>query len=211
MRTRRICARAMRHLWRMCTPSKIRALARRTGIRERVCQQTQLEAEGPGELGAEQHRGHRHLAIGDFPERPAILPLHHDRVSALLWETGVVDGQNAAPHLDHGAQLGPHQSRLPRRVRDELLQGLIADRVAEPSMHRLHGRPLAVVEEPFEVLTGRRALRVATEAARKAIGECAELPQERSSRPLCHALKRIELSTFVQVRNLESSCTKHWI
>ena len=97
------------------------------------------------------------------------------------------------------------------RICDELLQGLIADRVAEPSMHRLHGLALAVVEESFEVLTGRRALWVATEAARKPIGECAEPSQERASRPIRHALKRIELSRFVQVPNFGSPRTRYWI
>ena len=181
------------------------------GIREPVVRQVQLEAEGPGELRAEQHGGHRDLAVGDFAQRPAVLPFHPDRVMALLREAGVVEGQNAAPHRHHRAQLGPHWRCLPRRVRDEMLQGLIADRVAEPAMHRLHGLPLAVVEEAFEVLTGDRALRLATEAAREPVGEVAESPQERASRPLGHAQKRRKFSTLVQVRNFGSSGTKHWI
>ena len=33
---------------------------------------------------------------------------------------------------------------------------LIAARIAQPAMHRLHGLPLAVVEEPVEILAGGR-------------------------------------------------------
>ena len=79
------------------------------GIGEPVFRQVELEAEGPGELRAEQHRGHGHLAIGDFAERAAILPLHPDRVFPLLREAGVVEGQNAAPHRYKCAHLGPHR------------------------------------------------------------------------------------------------------
>ena len=150
------------------------------GIGEPVRRQVQLEAEGPGELGAEQHRGHRHLAIGECPERPAILPLHAARLVSRLGEAGVVDGQNAAPHRDHGAQLGPHPPRLPRRVRDELLEGLIADRVAEPSMHRRHGLPLAVVEEAFEVLTGGWRLKQPAKRSAKAPNRRKSVRADRS-------------------------------
>ena len=96
-------------------------------------------------------------------------------------------------------------------IGDELLQGLITDRVAEPAMHRLHGLPLAVVEQALEILRGCRALGVATEAARELVGKLTEPPQERTRRPIRHARKRTKLSKIVQVRNLGSSCTKHWI
>ena len=92
-----------------------------------------------------------------------------------------------------------------------MLQGLIAARVAEASMHRLHGLPLAVVEQRVEVLTGRRTLGLPTEAVGEAIGKLSEPLQERSSRPLRHTLKSTKLSTLVQVRKIGSSRTTCWI
>ena len=92
-----------------------------------------------------------------------------------------------------------------------MLQGLIADGVAEPPMHRLHGFPLAVVEQRVEVLTGRVALRVSAEAVREPVGKVSESLQERSNRPLRHALKSTKLSTLVQARRIGSSRTTCWI
>jgi hypothetical protein len=85
-----------------------------------------------------------------------------------------------------------------------MLQGLVADRIAEPSMHRLHGLPLAVVEERGDILARGLALRTAREVASELVGELAKPSQERPSRDLRHAQKRARHSSFAQVRNLES-------
>ena len=42
----------------------------------------------------------------------------------------------------------------------KMLQGLILTRIAQPAMHRLHGLPLAIVEQPVEILTRGVALRL---------------------------------------------------
>jgi len=62
-------------------------------------------------------------------------------------------------------------------------------------MHRLHGLPLAVVEERFEVLTRRLALRMAREAVRELIGKLSEPSQDRSSGKLAHAQKGTKFSS----------------
>jgi hypothetical protein len=54
-------------------------------------------------------------------------------------------------------------------------------------MHRLHGLPLAVVEETFEVLRRRGALRMTREAVCESIRKRAEPLQERSCRLRRHA------------------------
>ena len=54
-------------------------------------------------------------------------------------------------------------------------EGMSADDgIAEPPMHRLHGFPLAVVEERRHVLTGRFALGVAREARGELVGELSD-------------------------------------
>ena len=53
-------------------------------------------------------------------------------------------------------------------------------------MHRLHRLPLAVVEQPVDVLAGRLALRLATEARTEAVQELAQAPQQRARGPRRH-------------------------
>jgi hypothetical protein len=169
-------------------------------IREPLARQIQLEAERPREILAHEDRRHRDLAIGHLAPRAAVLSLHADRVFALFRKTRVVERENASAHRDRRPQARPHGRRLPRRVRDEMLQRLVADRIAQPPMHGLHRLPLAVVEEGFEILTGRLALRASGEAARELVGKLAEPSQERASRWLGHARQRTQLSSSVQVR-----------
>lgn len=83
-----------------------------------------------------------------------------------------------------------------------MLQRFVAARIAEASMHRLHGLPLAVGEERVEILTRRVALRLSIEAARELIGTLAEPSQQRAGRRLGHTRKRTKLSGSVQVRNI---------
>jgi len=45
-------------------------------------------------------------------------------------------------------------------------------------MHGLHGLPLTIVEQPFEVLTGRVPLRLAAEARAELVEELAQASQE---------------------------------
>ena len=92
-----------------------------------------------------------------------------------------------------------------------MLQGLVGDRVAQAAMHRLHGLPLAVVEEPFDVLTGRVALDAASETVVERVGERAEASQHSAGVPLVHTRNRKKSQASVQVRSFGFSCTKRWI
>jgi serine/threonine protein phosphatase PrpC len=59
-------------------------------------------------------------------------------------------------------------------VRDEVLQRVVGERIAQPSMHRLHGRALAVVEQSVEILRRRVALGSTGEAVAELVRELSE-------------------------------------
>lgn len=97
---------------------------------------------------------------------------------------------------------------LPRRIGDEVLQGLVTDRIAQPAVPGLHRLAPAVVEEPFEVLTRGGALGRPTEAGAEAIHERPEAFQQRARRPRRHATNRRELARSVQVRRFRPAHAK---
>lgn len=138
-----------------------------------------------------------------------VLTLHADRLFALLRKARVIDREDPGADRHHLPQALPQRPRLLRRVGDEMLQGPITGRVAEPPMHRLHGLPLAVVDEGVDVLTGRIALRVTIEAVGEPVRKLSEPLQERPNRPLCHERQRIRPLALVQVRSFEASRTRH--
>jgi hypothetical protein len=61
-----------------------------------------------------------------------------------------------------------------------MLEGLIVARIAQASVHGLHRLPLAVAEEPVDVLSGGLSLRPPTEARAELIEELAESSQQRA-------------------------------
>jgi hypothetical protein len=124
-------------------------------VRDPVLREIQLERERPGEVIAEQDGRDRHLTIGHFAELAAVLAFDADRSLALFGKTRIVDREHAASHRHHVAQASPQSLCLPRRIGDEVLEGLVAGRVAQPSMYRLHGLPLAVVEQRSVPQVGR--------------------------------------------------------
>ena len=85
-----------------------------------------------------------------------------------------------------GAQRRPDVGRLPRRMRDEVLQRLILARLAQPTMHGLHGLPLTVVEQAIEILTGRVPLRLAAEAGAEPIQRLAQASHQCPRAGRCH-------------------------
>jgi inactivated superfamily I helicase len=88
-----------------------------------------------------------------------------------------------------------------------MLQGLIRRRIAQAAMHRLHGLPLAVVEQPVEIPSRRLALRPPTEADAELIDKRPEALQDLAGVAIVHARYRRESGSSVQVRNLGSRCT----
>ena len=54
------------------------------------------------------------------------------------------------------------------------MRGCLRSRITQASMHRLHGLPLAVVEQAVEILTGGVLLRLSAEAGTEPIEELAQ-------------------------------------
>ncbi len=66
--------------------------------------------------------------MADLPQRATVLPLHADRLRALLREPGVIDRENPGPTRHDRAEVRPHPRCVPGRMGDEVRQRL-----------RLHG------------------------------------------------------------------------
>ena len=122
-----------------------------------------------------------------FPSAPQYLPLHARGLRALLGKARIVDREDARSEGHHGAQLRPDACGLPRRMRDEVLQRLVVARITQASVHRLHRLPLAVVEQPVDVLRRGLALRLAAEARAEPVEEQAQSPQQCPCGPRRHA------------------------
>jgi hypothetical protein len=118
----------------------------------------------PADSGPEGHR-RGHLAIRDLAQRAAVLTRRADRMGALFGKAGPVEDQDAAALGNHRPQAAPHPLGIPRRVRDEMLKGLIGDRLGDASQHRLHRFPLAVAEDALDVCPQRHQLRTVPKAA----------------------------------------------
>ena len=147
----------------------------------------EIVRQGPRAPVGNQRTRDGHLAIADLAERATVLPLHADRARPLLRKPRVVDRENAGAHGHHRAQVCPDTRRVPRGVRDEMLQRLILAGITEPAMHRLHGLPLAVVEQAVEILTRRPPLRLSAEAGAEPIEVLTQAPQQRPRGPRRHA------------------------
>ena len=139
-----------------------------------------LEGQRPRPPVGDHGTRDRHLAIADLPERPAVRALHADGVRPLLGKTRVVKGEDAGPGRHLRPQVRPYATGIPRRMGDEVVERLVARRVAQPSVHRLHGLALAVIEEPVQVLAGGRPLRLSRETATERVHELAESSQQRA-------------------------------
>ena len=100
-----------------------------------------------------------------LPNAPQILARDPDRLGTLLRKAGAVENQHAAPFGHDGAQTPPHVVRIPRRMGDEVLEGLIRDWLGDPCQHRLHRLPVAVAEDPLDVGPKRHQLRAMAKAA----------------------------------------------
>jgi len=72
-------------------------------------------------------------------------------------------------------------------VGDEVLEGLIVAQIPESPVHGLYRLPLAVAEQPVDVLRRRLTLRLAAEARAELIEELAQSSQQRPCRARRHA------------------------
>lgn len=113
--------------------------------------QIQLRPEKPAADAGPQRHGRRDFAIRDLAERATVLTYRADRVWTLFRKTGAVENHDTTPFRNHRAQSTPNRRRVPGRVRNEMLEGLIGDRLGHPREHRLHRLALAVAEDPLDV------------------------------------------------------------
>ena len=121
-------------------------------------------ADAPRAHAGPQRGRHRHLAIGNLAERPTVLARHPDRRGPLFGKTRAVEDEDAAAFGQHRSQPPPDAVRLPRGMRDEVLERLIGDRLGHPRQHRLHRLPLAVAEDALHIRPQRQQLRAMAKA-----------------------------------------------
>lgn len=167
--------------------------------RQPLLGQIQGRAETPAPEAGPQRSGDRHLAIRDFAERATVLPGHADRRGALLRKAGAIEDQHASPLGQYGAQAPPDAIRIPWRMGDEVLKGLIRDRFGDARQHRLHRLAVAVAEHALHIRPQRQQLRAMAKAALELLQPSNQSLQARRRREIdqCAADYRIrEKSTM---------------
>jgi hypothetical protein len=85
-------------------------------------------------------------------------------------------------------------------MRDEVLQALIRAGIAQPTVHRLHRFPGAVVQQALKVPAGIRAVRVPAKTPGELIEKRPKARQQRARPGLGHASEGTESAAFVQVK-----------
>ena len=151
-----------------------------------VLGQIQQGAHRPRARARPQRRRHRHLAIRDLAQRPAVLPRDADRMRARLRKTGFVEDQHPGALGRHAPQSSPQGLGLPRRMRDEMLKGLIRRRVADAFEHRRHRLARAVAQQAIDILPQRHVLGAMAEAVLELIQPPRQSPQQRRRVPIEH-------------------------
>jgi hypothetical protein len=151
-----------------------------------LLRQVEVRAQEPGADARPQRHGHRHLAVRGLAERPAVLPGDPHRGRALFGETRAVENQHAAALGDDRSQPLPQHLGVPRRMRDEVLKGLIRSRIAQACPHGLHRLAAAVVEQARHVATQRPTLTLSTEAVFELLQPRQQPPQPRGRRAIEH-------------------------
>ena len=171
-RTCRNKSSASSHFRRKSTVPGTCAPARRAGSAVQVRGRYKA-ADQPGAHAGPERRRDRDLAVADLAQRAVVdRPRDTDRVVALLGKARVVEQQHAATFGQLGPQDAPHRRRRPRRVGDEMLEGLIVGRRGQPRDHRLHGLAGAVARQPAHVMPQRDRLRRWPEHAWKGVSHC---------------------------------------
>ena len=80
----------------------------------------------------------------------------------------------------------PDHLGLPRRMRDEVLKGLIRRRLADPLEHRRHRLARAVAQQAIDILPQRHVLRAMAEAVLELIQPPRQSSQQRPRVPIEH-------------------------
>ena len=124
--------------------------------------QIQLEVDRDVILRRRDREADADLAVGDLAGRACVLPLHADRVLALLEEAGVVDDprprDRCARHRRErvARRRQPDRVVVPRRVCDEMQEALmrgvhVRDAGARAGHDRLHALAITVADQPHRV------------------------------------------------------------
>ena len=160
-RARRIKVSAWRHFsWNKTVAGICALLGLEPGLRE-----IQQRARHPRPRARPERGRHRDLAIRNLAQRAAVLARHPNRVLALFRKTGPIDDQHAVAFGQHREETPPDPIGVPGRVRDEMLKGLVGDRLRDAGHHGLHRLPIAVAEEAMHVGPQRQSLRAMAKAA----------------------------------------------
>ena len=148
--------------------------------------QIQQGAEGPRPTAGPQRRRHGDLAIGDLAQRAAVLARHADRMRARFRKARFVEDQDARALGQHRPQPTPHDLGVPRRVRDEMLEGLVRRRFADARQHRRHRLARAVAQQPVDILAQGHVLGAMPEALLEVIQPMRQASQQRPRVPIEH-------------------------
>jgi hypothetical protein len=154
--------------------------------------QIQRRAEEPCAPTGPQRDGRRHLAIGDLAQRPTVLTGHAHRVRSLFRKAGAIEDQDTASFGHDRAQPAPHAFGVPRRVGNEMLKGLIGDRLGDPCQHRLHRLAVAVAEDALDVGPQRHQLRPMAKAALELLEPAHQSLNARRGRVVDHRVARYQ-------------------
>ena len=125
----------------------------------------QRGAQAPRARAGPEGGGHGDLAIRHLAERSTVLTRHTDRRRPLFGKARAVENQHASSFGEHGTQAPPDAIRVPERMGDEVLKGLVRHGLGDPRQHGLHRLPLAVAEDALDVRPQRQHLSTMAKAA----------------------------------------------
>ena len=176
--------------------------------------QIQGRPQKPRAHAGPQRDGGGDLAIRDLAQRAAVLPRHPDRVRPLFRKARAIENQDPAPFRNDGAQPAPDPLGIPWCVRDEMLKGLVRDRLGHARQHRLHRLPLAVAEDALDVAAQRQQLRAMAKAAFELLQPSDQSLNARRGRVVDHRVARYQTigkSTMSSIQITHETRTNQWI
>ena len=141
-----------------------------------------------------------------LPSAPQVLARHADRRRALFRKARPVEDQHPAALGQHRPQPPPDAVGVPGRVRDEVLKGLIGDRLGDAGQHRLHRLPLAVAEDALHVTPQRQQLRPMAEAAFELLEPAHQSLNARRRRVIDHRAAPYQTMTKSTMSSIQITC-----
>ena len=166
------------------------------GVAEPRFREIQQRTGHPRAHAGPERGRRRDLAIRDLAQRTTVLTRHADRMGALFGKTGAVDDQYAAALGQHLEETPPDPVGVPRRVRDEMLKALVADRVRDAGQHRLHRFAIAVAEDAVHVRPQREPLCAMAEAPLKRFEPANQALHARGRRAIDHRAPAYRIHTI---------------